>query len=67
MQGVIEIMPAFIPKQYKKEPITIRIDVDKLNKIDEKANTFNMSRSEFINQCIDYAMEHVQEPFSVKE
>lgn len=55
-------MPDFIPKQYKKEPITIRIDFEKLNKIDEKAAAFNMSRSEFINQCIDYAMEHIKEP-----
>lgn len=52
-------MSEFIPKQYKKEPITIRIDFKKLNKIDMMAAGFNMSRSEFINQCIDYALEHL--------
>lgn len=52
-------MANFIPKQYKKEPITIRISVEKLEKIDQKANQYDMSRSEFINQCIDYAMEHI--------
>lgn len=54
-------MSGFIPKQYKKEPITIRISYDKLNKIDELATEFNISRSEFINQCIDYAILHIQE------
>ena len=52
-------MANFIPKQYKKEPITIRVSMDKLEKIDSRAAEFDMSRSEFINQCIDYAMEHI--------
>ncbi len=52
-------MANFIPKQYKKEPITIRISSDKLEKIDQKAGQYDMSRNEFINQCIDYAMEHI--------
>ena len=51
-------MPAFIPKQYKKEPITIRVSMEKLAQIDQRAAEYDMSRSEFINQCIDYAMEH---------
>ena len=46
-------MADFIPKQYTKEPITIRIAPDKLAQIDAFAAKFNMSRSEFINQCID--------------
>ena len=52
-------MPAFIPKQYKKEPITIRVSMEKLAQIDQRAAEYDMSRSEFINQCIDYAMEHI--------
>ena len=52
-------MPAFIPKQYKKEPITIRVSMEKLAEIDQRAAQYDMSRSEFINQCIDYAMEHI--------
>lgn len=51
-------MAAFIPKQYKREPITIRIDLEKLHTIDTIAATFDISRSEFINQCIDYALQH---------
>ncbi|MBE6918653.1 MAG: ribbon-helix-helix protein, CopG family [Ruminococcaceae bacterium] len=54
-------MPAFIPKQYKKEPITIRVSIEKLAEIDQRAAQYDMSRSEFINQCIDYAMEHIGE------
>lgn len=45
-------MSDFIPKQYKKEPITIRIDFGKLERIDKLASIYNLSRSEFINQCI---------------
>ena len=52
-------MSDFIPKSYKKEQTTIRIDAEKMKKIDELANSFNSSRSEFINQCIDFALEHM--------
>lgn len=52
-------MSDFIPKQYKKEPITIRIDFGKLERIDKLASIYNLSRSEFINQCINYALDHI--------
>lgn len=52
-------MSDFIPKQYKKEPITIRIDFGKLERIDKLASIYNLSRSEFINQCINYALDHM--------
>jgi len=55
-------MPNFIPKQYKKEPVTIRVSLDKLAEIDRRAAEYDLSRSEFINQCIDYAMEHIGQP-----
>ena len=54
-------MSDFIPKQYKKEPITIRIHMQKLEKLDKFAADHAMSRSEFINQCFDYALEHMPE------
>ena len=60
-------MPAFIPKQYKKEPITIRVSMEKLAEIDQRAAQYDMSRSEFINQCIDYAMEHIGSEKSAQE
>ena len=52
-------MSDFIPKQYKKDPITIRINFEKLATIDSLANNYKMSRSEFINQCIDYALKNM--------
>ena len=53
-------MSKFIPKQYKKEPITLRIDIEKLKEIDRLAAQNDLSRSAFINQCIDYSIEHMR-------
>lgn len=55
-------MKNFIPKPYKKEPVTVRIDVDKLEKIDSLLKVYNLNRSEFINRCIDYAIENMPMP-----
>ena len=52
-------MKNFIPKPDKKEPIAIRIDVEKLEKIEKLSAQYNMNRSEFINRCIDYAIENM--------
>ena len=54
-------MSDFIPKQYKKEVVTVRIDFEKLEKIDRLATQYHLSRSGFINQCVDYAMEHMED------
>ena len=53
-------MADFIPKQYRKDPITIRLTPEKLESVDRAAADFHMSRSEFINQCIDFALEHMK-------
>ena len=58
-------MADFVPKQYKKEPITIRVSNQKLEDIDKLAASYDLSRSEFINQCIDYAIEHM--PFKKEQ
>ncbi len=52
-------MVAFIPKPYKKDAITVRVEERKLETIDLLAGEFQISRNEFINQCIDYALEHM--------
>ena len=52
-------MLEFIPKQYKKDPITVRIEFSKLEKIDKLAAVYKLSRNEFLNQCLDFAMEHM--------
>ena len=54
-------MKNFIPKPYRKEPITIRIDVDKLQRVEELARKYNVTRSEFINRCIDFSLENMPE------
>ena len=51
-------MSQFIPKLYKKETISMRIEKDKLEKIDLLAASAEMSRNAFLNQCIDYALEN---------
>ena len=46
-------------KSYKKEPVPIRMGTDKHSKIDLLTVQYDLSRSEFINQCVDYALEHM--------
>ena len=53
-------MDNFVPKPYSSDPITIRIPVEKLQLIDELAAKSNLSRNKFLNQCIDYALEHIE-------
>lgn len=60
-------MATFIPKPYKQEPITIRMAPDKIADLDKIVASFDISRSEFINQCIDYALEHMPETEKGKE
>lgn len=52
-------MDYFVPKSYKKEQISIRIDKDMLDKIDELSAKNDISRSELINQCIKYALDKI--------
>ncbi len=54
-------MADFIPKQYKKEQISIRLAFETLETIDKLASEFNISRNELINQCIDYALDHMSD------
>lgn len=49
-------MADFIPKPYKKEPVTIRADSDVLERLDQIAAESDLSRSALIGQCIDYAL-----------
>ncbi len=54
-------MATFIPKKFTKEVISMRISVDLLTEIDEKAAEIGISRNEFINQCITFAMENMDD------
>ena len=54
-------MRQWIPKPYRKEPVTVRIDVDKLACIDRLLARYGLNRSEFINRCIDYGLGNLPE------
>ena len=52
-------MKNFKPTKYEKAVISIRIDSEMLKHIDELSYKTDISRNEFIVQCIDYALEHL--------
>ena len=52
-------MKNFIPKPYRKEPVTVRVDVDTLAHIDQLVAQYGLNRSQLINRCIDYGLEHI--------
>lgn len=47
------------PHNNDKIVVSVRISTEKLTRIDELAGKFDISRNEFINQCIDYALDHI--------
>ena len=51
-------MPEFIPTKTEKIVITLRIEADLLSEIDALSHKADISRNEFIMQCIDFAMQH---------
>ena len=54
-------MEKFLPKKTDKEVTTIRIPSDVLEVIDRKSGECKMSRNEFINQCILYALRNMDD------
>lgn len=55
-------MSSFIPRQYATEQITIRVDSAVLAQVEQAAASYNLSRNAFINQCIQYALDHMAQP-----
>ena len=54
-------MAKFVARKPEKEVISMRISLDKLKKIDDKAAQIGISRNELINQMIDYAMDNMED------
>lgn len=54
-------MAYFIPKKPEKEVISMRIAMDTLAEIDHKAAQIGISRNEFINQCIVFALANMED------
>ncbi len=54
-------MGQFVPKKQDKEVISIRISSETVRTVDAQATKFDISRNEFINQCILFALEHMEQ------
>ena len=54
-------MGQFVPKKQDKEVISIRISCETVRTVDAQATKFDISRNEFINQCILFALEHMEQ------
>ncbi len=54
-------MGRFVPKKQDKEVISIRISAETVRTVDAQAAKFDISRNEFINQCILFALEHMEQ------
>ena len=51
-------MKKFVPERPEKAVVSIRISEKLLGQVDEKANNANISRNEFIKQCIIFALSN---------
>ena len=61
MQAGDACMERFSPKKAEQVVTTIRIPKDILDRIDQKSATVDISRNEFINQCILYALQNMED------
>ncbi len=52
-------MPKFVARKPEKEVISMRISVDTLKEIDDKAAAVGISRNELMNQMIAYALANM--------
>lgn len=52
-------MAKFIPQKQDKEVISIRLPSELLKEIDRNAAKADISRNEFINQCIIFALQNI--------
>jgi len=52
-------MKKFTPIKQEKVTISIRVDSDMLKTIDELSIKTDISRNEFIVQCVDYALKNL--------
>ena len=54
-------MSFFTPQKPDKEVISIRVPAELLKEIDVQAARADISRNEFINQCVVFALAHLKE------
>lgn len=53
-------MAEFKPRKTEKEVISVRLPSDMLAEVDEKAAAIEISRNDFINQCIRFALDNMK-------
>lgn len=53
-------MTKFLPMKNEKTVISIRLDDERLEKIDKIANKIDISRNALINQCLDFALNNLE-------
>lgn len=54
-------MEKFLPRKPEKEVISMRLSLELLAEVDRRAVEFDISRNELINQCITFALAHMDE------
>ena len=54
------VLEKFVPRKTEKEVISMRIATEVLEQIDAEADACDISRNEFINQCIAFALRHME-------
>ncbi len=54
------VLEKFVPRKPEKEVISMRISTEVLAEIDAEAASCDISRNEFINQCIAFALQHME-------
>jgi metal-responsive CopG/Arc/MetJ family transcriptional regulator len=59
--GCVQMNDKFLPKMPDKTVISIRLEDDLINTIDELSKKQKMSRNELIKQCILFALERIDE------
>lgn len=54
-------MPKFVARKPEKEIISMRIPIDILKEVDDKAAAVGISRNELMNQMIVYALANMDD------
>ena len=60
-------MSSFIPRKNEKEVISMRISTYMLEDVDKRAAEVGISRNEFINQCIQFALANMNDEINEKK
>ena len=53
-------MNEFMPYKQEKTVISIRLDTEMLKRVDDLSAKIDISRNEFIVQCMDYALKNLK-------